>query len=213
MRVAGILSKRGARPKIQVVGLTYTNWDRPFKSSVTLRFAPAFAIEPVDMTDKAAVRTARKEITGKMTELMGELTVRIEERHPGLVGKIGQFYLVSNRDDYARLKTIGQKVEQLAEEHADEGRELEKMLDQYLGLADELNIYPGEERSTGHPLLLLLAAIPVYVGYAIHWPILWATRKLVPFKTTVRHARGSKQVSWGIVLTLGLIPGHDARSS
>jgi hypothetical protein len=156
------------------------------------------------MTDKAAVRAARREITGKMTELMGELTVRIEDEHQGLVGKIGQFYMANNRDDYVRLKTIGQKLEQLAKEHADERRELERMLDEYLGLADELKIYPGEERSTGHPLLLLLAAIPVYVGYVIHWPILWATRKLVPFKTTVRHALGSKQVSWGIMLTLAL---------
>ena len=79
---------------------------------------------------------------------------------------------------------------------------MEEKLDEYLHLADELKLYPGEERVTRNPLLLLLAAVPAYVGFWVHWPILLATRAMVPRQRTVLHALGSLRVSWAIGFTL-----------
>lgn len=203
LQVADILKDLRKQVKIQVLGLTYTNWDKPFKSSVTLRLAPPFAVEPVDMKSKQAVRTARRAITERITRIMEEHTVHIPDEHRDLVGKIARFYSVEQLNDYERLREVGHKVAQLAEQFAGDRKDLEAKLDEYLELSEQLKIHPGEERSRRNKLLLLLAAIPAYAGYLIHWPILWATRKKVPRRTTVLHALGSKQVTWGIAFTLG----------
>ena len=63
LQVADLLREHQSRLKIQVVGLTYTNWEKPFKSSVTLRFAEPITVEPVDMSRRSAVRAARKAMT------------------------------------------------------------------------------------------------------------------------------------------------------
>jgi hypothetical protein len=52
--------------------------------------------------------------------------------------------------------------------------------------------------------LLWLAAIPAYLGYAIHWPVLWATEKAVPRETTPLHSLGSKRLGRAIGFTLAL---------
>ncbi len=201
LQVADLLRGRGSRLQVQVVGLTYTNWEQPFKSSVTLRFAAPFAVEPVDMDDRVALRSARKEITGRLTALMQAHTVQIPPEHRQLVGKIAQFYAVNRPSDYERLKLVAQHVEQLAERFQDERPELEQALDEYLQLADELQVYPGEERVRRHPLLLLAAALPAYAGYALHLPILLGTRWLVPREGTALHSLGDKRVTCAIVLT------------
>ena len=201
LQVADILSRQGKKLKIQVVGLTYTNWDEPFKSTMTVKVAEPFVVESVDMNERLAVKAARKAITARMTELMEQLTVQIPDQHRDLVGKIARFYSVNNRNDYERLKVVGEKVEQLADQYADEREEIERKLDEYLALADELRIYPGEERIGRNKLPLLLVALPVYLGYVMHWPIIWATGKRVPRETTVLHALGSKRVTSGIGFT------------
>jgi hypothetical protein len=174
----------------------------PFKSSVTLRFAEPFGIAPVDAADRNAARLARKEITDRITELMQRLTVHVPDEHHDLVGKIARFYHVAHRNDYERIAAVTRKVEDLSATHAAERHELETMLDEYFALADELKIYPGEERAERSTLLLLFALIPAYVGYALHWPILWATRRAVRRATTPLHALGSNQVMSGIAFTL-----------
>ena len=65
-----------------------------------------------------------------------------------------------------------------------------------------MKIYPGEERRRRNQWPLLLLALPAYLGALTHFPILWATRKMVPTETTVLHALGSKRVTWGIGFTL-----------
>ena len=146
LQVAERLKDRDGQLKIQIVGLTYTNWDEPFKSTVTLKFVQSFRVEPVDMTDKLAVKAARKELTAQMTSLMKSVTVRIKAEDQSLVGKIGQFYRPENRNDYERLTVMEDKVAELSARHADRRDDLEHKLNEYLRLSDELKIYPGEER-------------------------------------------------------------------
>lgn len=202
LQVADLLKQFDKRLKIQVVGLTYTNWEQPFKSSVTLRFAQPFVVDPVNMDDRPAVRSGRRMITARLTELMEETTVQIAEPYRALAGKIARFYTVHQRSDFERLKAVGQHVERLAQRFAGDRPELEQKLDEYLQLADELKIYPGEERRRRSARKLLLAALPAYVGWLLHTPILWATRALVPRQTTPLHSLGDKRLMGGIALTL-----------
>ena len=183
------------------MGLTYTNWQEPFKSSVTLRFAQPFAVDPVDTNDRAALRTARKQITHQLARQMEKHTVQIPEAHRDLVGKIAQFYSVNRRSDFDRLKSVARYVEQLVDRFADERSEFEQKLDEYLELSDQLKIYPGEERVKRSGPLLLLSAVPALVGYVLHAPILWMTRAMVPRRTTALHSLGDKRVTWGIAFT------------
>lgn len=202
LQVAQLLAKRNRQLNIQVVGLTYTNWDEPFKSTVTLQVSEPLLIEPVDMETKQAVRTARREITSHLTRIMERLVVQIPEAHHDLAGKIAQFYCVEQTNDFARLTAVGKTVATLSESYPEDRKEIERDLDEYLALADELKIYPGEERGTDKPLILAALAIPAACGYLIHWPIIWGTSRWVPRETTVLHALGSKRVSAAIALTL-----------
>ena len=202
LEVAERIKERDRCLKIQIVGITYTNWDEPFKSTVTLKCAEPFRVEPVEMTDKRAVKTARKELTAQMTSLMQQVTVSISDKDQRLVGKIGRFYCPDNRNDYERLTMVKNKVAELLPQHADERADLEDKLDEYLALSDELKVYPGEERVNRNPWLLLAAAIPAYLGFWLHWPIMQATRAMVPRETTVLHALGSLRVTWAIGFTL-----------
>jgi len=203
LRVAEMLKQQNASVSIQVVGITYTDWNRPFKSTVTVKFAEPFEVDAVDDADRAAVRAARRDITGRMTDLMQQLTVQIPGPYCELSGKIAQFYAADYPDDYLRLKGVAAEVVRWAEHAGDERVEIQRLLDEYLTLADELRIYPGEERRRRNAVLLLLAALPAYMGFVIHWPILWGTRRLVPAEKTELHALGSNRVMCGILLTTG----------
>ena len=133
LQVADLLQEGTERLQLQVVGLTYTNWDRPFKSTVTLRLAEPFAVDPVDLRDKSAVRQARKEITDQLTDCMQGLTVHIPEEHQSLAGKIAQFYCVDQRNDFARLQEVGERVAQVSQPGSAQSNALERDLDEYLG--------------------------------------------------------------------------------
>ncbi len=203
LRVAETLRQRNQSVSVQVVGLTYTNWAEPFKSTVTLKFAEPFSVLPVDPTDRAAVRASRREITGRMTESMRQLTVQIPAEYSELSGKIARLYAPDFPNDYERLKGVAEQVARLADRVGERREEVERLLDEYFALADQLKIYPGEERRRRNAALLLLAAIPAYIGFVIHWPILWGTRRLVPSDTTLLHALGSKRVTCAIGLMIG----------
>jgi 1-acyl-sn-glycerol-3-phosphate acyltransferase len=202
LQVAEILHRQHDRLNIQVAGLTYTNWDQPFKSSVTLNFAAPFAVEPVDLQDRTALRTARKEITSRLSDILRDVTVQIPEDYHGLAGKVAEFYSTEDINDFDRLRQVGLQVEQAMAQDPQKCEDLEKQLDQYLQLANELHVYPGEERSASNPVSELLLAVPTYVGYVLHLPIIWATRLAIPREKTKLHALGSKRVSWGIVVSL-----------
>jgi 1-acyl-sn-glycerol-3-phosphate acyltransferase len=202
LQVAEILHRQHDRLNIQVAGLTYTNWDQPFKSSVTLNFATPFAVEPVDLQDRTAVRTARKNITSRLSDIMRAVTVQIPEEHHGLAGKVAEFYSTEDVNDFDRLRQVGLDVEEAMEHDPQQCKDLERQLDQYLQLANELHVYPGEERSASNPVSGLLLAVPTYIGYMLHLPIIWATRLAIPREKTKLHALGSKRVSWGIVFSL-----------
>jgi hypothetical protein len=202
LQVAEILNKQNSRLNIQVAGLTYTNWDQPFKSSVTLNFAEPFVVEPVDLENRAALRLARRAITDRLTDVMRAVTVQIPEEHHGLAGKVAEFYSSELVNDFERLRHVGIEVEGVMAQAPEPCAEMERQLDEYLTLANTLHVYPGEERSASKPINGLLLALPTYLGYVLHLPIIWATRLAVPRETTALHALGSKRVSWGIVFTV-----------
>ena len=202
LQVAELLQAQQGQLNIQVAGLTYTNWDQPFKSSVTLNFAEPFAVEPIDLGDRAALRAARKDITSRLTAIMRDVTVQIPQEHHGLAGKVAEFYSSEHVNDFERLRQVGRTVEGAIQHAPTECAELEQQLDQYLQLANKLHVYPGEERFASNPVSGLLLAIPTYIGYVLHLPVIWATRLTVPRETTKLHALGSKRVSWGILFTL-----------
>jgi hypothetical protein len=115
---------------------------------------------------------------------------------------VAEFHSSQYINDFERLRQVGQEIEEAMEHDPEQCAELEGQLDEYLQLANELHLYPGEERVASHPINGILLAVPAYIGYVLHLPIIWATRFVVPRKKTKLHALGSKRVSWGILFTI-----------
>lgn len=178
------LRKFDSKLKIQVAGITYSDMNDPFKSTVTIQLEEPITVGEWKERYEKHVGLAARNLTERIETDLRRATVEVSDADSRLVEMIGDFYRQDYPDDHRRLGRIAQAVTKLSAQAEPGEREiLTRKLENYLGLARELRVNPGDERPASRSYWWLLLAPLVYLGWALHY---------LPYRIASQWAASSK---------------------